>query len=198
MVAELVLSDAPLEATALDVEPSIHSSSVIEARLVSHPSTSVSLTSVTMPPRAHADRPLEIALAFTSSRPDPEAASSFARCIAGRGLVSLVIEATGVPRAVPLSVRPSGRGWIARALIDPASWADATSVTMESISLAGWLLACDCLPATVRVGYNHAAVLGKAVRNFASGRAYLPELKAALIAGGLTDDVDEVRRECGG
>lgn len=182
------------------MEPTILSLSVIEVRLVSRPALAcVALTSVTVPPRAHSDLPLEIAIEFSSSRPDAAAAAYVARRIAARGLVSLVVEETGVPRArvvVSLSVRPSDRGWVARALIDPASWAGATSVTVEPFSVAGRRLPSDCLPATVQVGYNRTSVLlSKAVRRYASGGSLLAELKAALTAGGLTDDVDEVRGE---
>ena len=88
---------------------------------------------------------------------------------------------------IPVSARPSGSGWTARALLRPSAWANADSVTVVSLSLAGRPLPCDCLPATLRVGYNHASAREGAV--FEAAKAGdLPALQAALDAGGSTEE----------
>ena len=55
-----------------------------------------------------------------------------------------------------VKARPSGGGWIIRALVRPASWADAASITVVPLSFAGRPLMSDLLPATLRVGYGRA------------------------------------------
>ena len=65
------------------------------------------------------------------------------------------------------------------------------SVTVVSLSLAGRPLPCDCLPATLQVGYNHAPAPAGAV--FAAAMAGdVPALQAALDAGGSTEEAGEV------
>ena len=86
----------------------------------------------------------------------------------------------------------SGGIWVIRALIRPAAWAEAASVTVVSLSLVDRLLSCDSLPATLRIGYNHAPTPTGAVLEAAkAGDA--AALQAALDAGGSTEEADEVR-----
>ena len=108
--------------------------------------------------------------------------------------LAIAIVLAGQPRGeVPTRVkaRLSGGGWTARALASPSAWADAVSVTVVSLSLAGRPLPCDCLPATLQVGYNHAPAPAGAV--FAAAMAGdVPALQAALDAGGSTEEAGEV------
>ena len=110
-------------------------------------------------------------------------------------LLSIAVEVPGQPQvavSLPVSARVSGSVWIARALVSPTTWADAVSVTVVSLSLAGRPLPCDCLPAILRVGYNHAPASAGAV--FAAAKAGdVPAQQAALDAGGSTEEADTVR-----
>ena len=91
-----------------------------------------------------------------------------------------------------VKARPSGGGWIVRVLVRPAAWADAAFVTVHSMSLAGRPLLCDCLPATLRVGYNHAPAPDGAVYQAAQAGDVVA-LQAALDAGGSTEEANNVR-----
>ena len=74
----------------------------------------------------------------------------------------------------------------------PGPWkADAASITVVSLSLAGRPLFCDCLPATMRVGYNHSRAPAGAVFA-AAGAGDVPALWAAIEAGGSTEEADRV------
>ena len=140
----------------------------------------------------HANRPLEIELAAVEHNADAEAVNLAERCDSTCAVLSVEIQ--GHPRACDLvlvSRRPAA-GWIARALIHPAAFADVASVTLVSISMEGRQLPCDCLPATVRVGYNHQPASVGAVYA-AAEEENLPALQAALDAGGSTEEADEVR-----
>jgi len=90
-----------------------------------------------------------------------------------------------------LSVQPILGGWIARALILPATWADETFVAVSSISLAGRPLPGDSLPATLFIGYNHVPAPSGAVFNAALAGDVVA-LQAALDAGGSTEETNEV------
>ena len=80
----------------------------------------------------------------------------------------------------------------------PGPWkADAASLTVVSLSLAGRLLPSDCLPATLPVGYNHAPAPAGAVLEAAMA-GDVPALHAALEAGGSTEEACEVRGWGGG
>ena len=60
-----------------------------------------------------------------------------------------------------------------------------------SLSLVGRPLPCDCLPATLRVGYNHAPAPMGAVYGAAKA-GEVPALQATLDAGGSTEEAEEV------
>ena len=183
----------PLEVSALGMEPCDSATSGIEARLVSPSASALVLTRV--PFRLHADRPLELELAAVGPGAVDGAAESIASWISAHACLAIAVEVPGQPRGevtLPFSARPCDGGWIARALVRPASWADAASVTVVSLSLADRLMACDCLPATLRVGYNHARVTDGSV--FAAAKVGdVAALQAALDAGGSTEEADEVR-----
>ena len=154
----------PLEIRHLGVEPSGSPASAIAALLVSPSASALALSRV--PPRVHSDRPLEIELTGVGYDTGSGAATSVARWISDHARLAIAVEVAGQSRvfhSLPVSARPSGGGWIARALIRPASWADAAFVTVVSLSLAGQPLPCECLPATLRVGYNHAPAPAGAV-----------------------------------
>lgn len=109
--------------------------------------------------------------------------------------LAISFEAPGQTRAevyLPVTARPSCGGSILRVLVRPAAWADASSVTVVSLSLAGLPHPCEFLPATLRVGYNHALAPAGAVLE-ASKAGDVPALQAALDAGGSTEEADEVR-----
>ena len=143
----------------------------------------------------HADRPLEIELAAVGLRVGADAAESVASWISAHALLRISVEEPEQPRAevsLRVKARPSGFGWIICALVCPASWADAASVTVVSLSLAGRPLACDFLPATFAVGYNHAPAHAAVVFE-ATQAGDVRALQAALDAGGSTEEADDVR-----
>ena len=159
------------------------------------PSTStVGSSTLTVPTITLIDRPLEIGITNDSCQVICGEGSAFSRTVDAHAVITLAIE-TGPPRASisgPVSMRPSGGGWIARALIRPVSWSGAAFVTVESFALGGRSLPCDCLPATLRVGYNHSPALPGAV--FAAARnGDVIALQAALDADGSTEEANEVR-----
>ena len=145
----------PLEIVELALEPCESPTSAIDACLVSPSTQAIVLTSV--PPLACVDRPLELAIAAATSPPRARLAAPVARSFSSNASLTIVIGAKGQPRttfSVPVSMRPSGDSWVIRALIRPATWADAGSISLESVALAGQPLACDCLPARLRVLYH--------------------------------------------
>ena len=184
----------PLEAPGLGMEPFLSpaSSSAIEACLVN---PSMSAIKFRFPPILHADRLLEIDLAAGSPRFSVHpATSSLARTISANAQISVIVQKEERSRSfysVPVSVRTTAAGWTARALIRPQTWDDAASVTLTSITLTGRPLPCDCLPVTLRVGYNHASAPAGAVHAAANAGDVLG-LQAALDAGGSTEEADEV------
>ena len=142
----------------------------------------------------HSNRPLELELAAVGLGADAVTAVSIASWLSAHARLAIAVEVPGQPREevfLPVSVRPSGGSWIARALVRPRAWADAASVTVVSLSLAGRSLPCDCLPATLQVGYNHApAPAGEVLA--AAKASDLPALQAALDAGS-TEEATAVR-----
>ena len=183
----------PLEIPALGMEPYDSVTSAVEARLVSPSASALALTRV--PVRVHSNRPFEVELAANELGVGAGAAESFASWISAHALLQISIDKPEQPqREVSLRVkaRPSGGGWTIRALVRPAAWADAASVTVVSLSLAGRPLMSDLLPATLRVGYNYAPAPAGVV--FAAAKACdVAALQAALDAGGSTEEADVVR-----
>ena len=195
---EQALADAstipcgPLENTYVELMPC---EVTILPRLGSPSARSLVLSRV--PTRVHADAPLEMEVADSGNGAAVDAsAASMGRWLSAHAKVSLVVGMKGQVDAsysVPVAVRPSGNGWIARVLIHPATWANVASVTVLSLSLAGRPLPCDCLPATLRVGFNHTRAPAGAVHSAAKA-GDMPALQAALEAGGSTEETDAVRR----
>ena len=184
---------APLEIPALGMEPYVSTTSAVEARLVSPTASALAL--IRVPALVHADRPLDIELATVGLGVDSSVAESVASWISAHSHLQISVDVPGQcggEIVVYVTARPSVSGWTARALIRPASWADAASITVSSLSLAGRLLPCECLPATLRVGYNHAPAPAGAV--FAAAYAgNILALQATVDAGGSTGEADEVR-----
>lgn len=190
----------PLETPELGMmwfKSSVHA---IEASVVSPSASAITLAYLCTPPVVHYDRPVEVKLSTISPALGSRAAATVARIASAHALLSVqvVFETNGAgPSAAlsaPVCVRPSDGGWIARILLRPACWADASLIIVESLSLAGRPLPSTCLPATMRVGYNHAPTsLGAAHVAAKAGDA--SALQAALEAGGSTEEADEVRRE---
>ena len=152
----------------------------LETRLVSPSSSEFSLSRVR--PLVHADRPLELELAAVGQGAGAGAAESVASWISAHAVLRISDEVPGQPRgevSVLVKARPSEGGWIVRVLVRPAYWANAASVTVVSLSLAGRPLPCHCLPATLRVGYNHAPAPGGAVYA-AAKTGDVPALQAAI------------------
>ena len=188
---------SPFEVHALSMEPCDSATSVIEARLVS-PSSS-DFVVCRSPPRVHADRPLELELAVIGQGAVAGAAESVASWISAHAVLEIAVDIPGQPRcqvSVPVKARPSGGCRIIRALVHPAYWANAASVTVVSLILAERPIPCDCLPATLRVGYNHAPAPAGAV--LAAARVGDVEaLQAAIKAGGSTEEAERVRWRVG-
>ena len=171
----------------------VSATSAVEARLVNPSASALALTRV--PARVHADRPLEIELAAVGLRVGADVAVSIASWISDHALLQISVEVPEQPRgeaSLRVKAHPSGGGWIIRALIRPAAWADAASVTVVSLSLERRPLMSDLLPATLRVGYNHAPAPAGVV--FAAATACdVAALQTALDAGGSTEEADEVQ-----
>ena len=187
------LSSGPLEIPALGMEPCDSVTSAIETRLCSPYASALSLAGV--PALLHADRPLELELAAVQPGAGGDTAESVAIWISAHACLAIAVEESGQPRghvSLLVKARPSGGGWIARALVRPAAWADAASVTVVTLSLAGRPLPCDCLPATLRVGYNHTPAPAGAVLKAAQA-GNVRSLQAALDAGGSTEEAGEER-----
>ena len=146
-----------------------------------------------MPARVHANRPLEVDIA-AGIRSGVDEAESVASWISDHALLQISVEVLEQRRgevSVRVKARPSGSGWIIRALVRPAAWADAASITVVSLSLAGRPLMSDLLPATLRVGYNHDPAPAGVV--FVAAKAGdVAALQAALDAGGSTEEADVV------
>ena len=187
------LSAGSLEIPALELVSCTFAT--IEVCLVSPAASAVIVSRV--PHHVYFDRTIDIELANVSCFTGTGAAleTSLARWLSANSRLAIVIEVPGKPqREVPVLVkaRSFDGGLIARALARPASWADAASVTVVSLSLAGRPLPCDCLPATLRVGYNHSPAPEGAVL-LAAEAGDVAALQAALDAGGSTEETDEVR-----
>ena len=183
---------------ALFMEPFDCATSAMKARLVCPFASAFAAAFTMVPARVHADRPLEVELAAVGLGACDDNAVSIARWISSHAHLVIAVDVPGRPKAayeIPLSARPShGGGWMARALIRPAAWANADSVTVVSLVFAGRPLPCDCLPATLPAGYNHAPAPAGAVMSAAkAGDA--KALEAALEAGGSTEEADTVRGE---
>ena len=188
------LSVGPLEIPFLGMEQCASATSTVDTRLVSPSARALALTRV--PARVHVNRPLEVELAAAGLCPSVDAAESVASWISAHAILQISVEEPGQPRgevSLLVKARPSGDGgWITRALSRPAAWADAASITVVSLSLAGRPLPCDFLPAILAVGYNHAPAQAGVVCEAAQA-GDVPALQAALDAGGSTEEADEVR-----
>ena len=191
LVSKLPLG--PLTIPVLGIGPCESATSAVEARLISPTESMLALPKV--PGCVHADRPLEVEFSAVGLGPVAGAALSLASWISAHACLAIAVEVPGQPQAeviLPVTARLSGGGWIARALVCPSSWAGAAVVTVVSLSLAGRPLPCDCLPATVPVGYNHAPAPAGAVYAAASA-GDVPALQDALDAGGSTEEANWVR-----
>ena len=190
-LAHIIPSEA-LQIYNLAVAPFPSTAFAVQARLVSPSASDFVLNHV--PPRVHADRPLELELSAIGLGAGAGVAESVASWISAHALLQISVEVPGHSQeevAVLVKARPSEDGWIVRALVRPSTWADAVSVTVVSLSHAGRPLPCDCLPAILRVGYNHAPAPEGAVFEAAEA-GDVPALQAALDAGGSTEEENEV------
>jgi len=185
------LPQSPREITELRLEPYSCLASTIDAFLVCPAIITLVLTLV--PSIILAERPLEVELEAVGRH---SGMTTVQHCLSTHAHLWIIIGAGCAPVSARVVVHRSGNGWIARALIHPSSWADATTVTVVSLALGGLPLPSDCLPATLRVGYNHALSLeGEVFVAAKAGNA--PALQAALDAGGSTEEANEVREERG-
>ena len=183
----------PLEFPVLCLWQCDSGTSAIEALLVCSSASAIALNEV--PARVHADRPLELELASVGLFAGNGTAESLASWLCAHACLAIALEVPGPPReevSLSVSARPTGGGWIARALVRPSAWANAKSVTLVSLSLAGRPLPSDCLPATLRVGFNHSRAPAGAV-HAAAKAGDVAALQAALDAGGSTEEADTVR-----
>ena len=192
-LAHTVIPSKAFQVHNLAMAPFLSTTSAIEARLISQSPSDFMLNHV--PICVHVNRPLELELASIGLGAGADVAESLASWISTHALIQISVEVPGHPRrevSVLVKARPSKGGWIVRVLVRPAYWADAASVTVVSLSLAGQPLPCECLPATLRGGYNHAPAPEGAI--FAAAWAGdVPALRVALDAGGSTEEADTVR-----
>jgi len=184
----------PLEIPHICIKHYHTPTSVIEARLSCSSASSLVLTTL-LPARVHADRPLDIDISVVGLCGDACAAAHSSNCFAVHASLAISVETPRQPRiqlSVSVSMRPSSGGWIARALAHPKSWANATSITVVSLSLARRPVLCERLPAELQVGYNHAPAPAGAVLK-ASYAGNVQALRTALDVGGSTEEADMVR-----
>ena len=168
---------------------------VIASTLVVPSGSAFALTRV--PPVVFHDRPLDIEFIGTYIYDEPTAVL-VSRFVSLHTRLLIVVDTYGqasAPHSVPVSIHLSDSGWVIRALIRPALWADADSVTVAALSVGGRPLPSDFLPETLRIGYNHAPAPPGVVHSAAqAGNARA--LQAALNAGRSTEETDqEVSRE---
>ena len=129
----------------MSMGPCERSTSPVEARLASPSASTLAVTR--MPGSLDTDRPLEVELEWNGLYSLGSASTaSVASWLSAHARVSVEID--GQPLSAPVTARPCGGGWILRALVRPTAWADAASVTVHSMSLAGRSVPCDCLPVT--------------------------------------------------
>lgn len=186
------LPAGPLEVADLLIQPCHRHDSTIDAFLT-NPSAHMFLLG-RMPHVLPNDQPLEIALRAATDHAGGRAAASTARSISTHSLVIVVVETMGTLHSLSaqVSVRPSGDSWVARALLRPAGWIGASSVTVISLSILGRPLHFDGLPVSLRVGFNHTPAPEGAV--IAAARSSnLPALRALLDSGCSTEEFDKVR-----
>lgn len=187
---------SPLELPELVAGPCRSPSSAIEARIFS---ASVSVFSLSVvPPIVLTDRPLEVEFTCAASpRPDAMVLASTARFLSTHARLSISFETPGNAvnlDSISMVVRAFNGGWSSRLLVHPASWADATSISVASLALLGRPQPCACLPATLRVGYNRTPARAGAVLKAARTGDVLA-LQASLDAGESTEESDHVREE---
>lgn len=191
------LPGGPLEIPTLHVGQCFSSSCIIEARLISPLACTIPVLVVLLRLSAFlvAGRPLEMDFVASGADGDDDlAASTIADWLSHHSHMCLVVSATErFFYSVPVSARPACGGWTARALILPSAWAGATTVTAMSLSLAGRPLPCECLPAMLRVGFNHAPRAPAGAVFAAADAGDVQALEAALYTGGSTEEADEVR-----
>ena len=186
------LPSGPLEIPQLHLGPCDSVASVIKACLDSPYASAISFRH--LPPVVMVDRPLEIEFSALGTCPSSCGDASVSRCISHCANLVVSIESKGqtLTQSAAIAARPFDGGWIGRALIHPAAWADATSITVVNISFAGRSYPCDFLPTTLRIGYCHAPAPAGAVLTSAKD-GNVDALKAALEAGGSTEEADDVR-----
>ena len=176
------LPAGPMNVPDVDLEP-WDSPTVLKTHLVKPTAGTLALTLVHVPPRLHANQPLEVEFAVRLGQSVAAIERSYFPHVA------VLVDVKERRHSVPVSVRLADDSWVARALIHPASWADTASVAVVAFTLAGRSLPCDCLPATVAVGFIHAPALEGAV-HAAAKAGDVPALRAALDAGGSTKEAD--------
>lgn len=139
---------AQLDSLEVSMEHCPSSTSAIEAYLDLGIVAPISVPRVVL-----ANRPLEISLAHAGPSPGTHGSASIARCFSAHAHLSLCIRLSHgcvlSSELVPVTVRRSLGGWVARALVHPVAWVVAATVTVVSLSLWGRPLTYDCLPATL-------------------------------------------------
>lgn len=196
-VAALVsnLPVGPREIVEMRLDNCQYSEGVIGARLETPSAQNIYLYSV----QPFASKlPIEIVFSAGDSFVTSHEAACVSRCIDTHVIliVNVVSSMSLVCHSVQVSARPSGNIWIARALLHPASWADAVSVTVVSISFATSMLPCECLPAHLPMYRCVLAPPGKVY--VAARRGDVVAIKDALYTGGSTEEADSVSMELGG
>jgi len=185
---------SPLETPELYMEPCPNPATAIEACTVMLSAKALVLRRV--PPRVHNGRPLDVEISMSGPYPSEATAAALARWLSVHARLSLIIHVRERPTtcvSAPVSTRAIRGGLIARALIHPVWWVDATFVSVRSLTLAGQPLFFGGLPTAVYVGYNHAPAPEGAVYQ-AALLGDVPALQAALDAGGSTEEGGIVSR----
>ena len=137
------------------------------------------------------NQPLNIQLASPSIFPGAKCVASIARSLAAHLEIQLTF-GDNAALATRVSATVQEDGWDVRAVLHPSSWSDSPAITIGSLMLAGRPLLCPGLPATVQVGFRHAPSPAAAV-HAAAVAGDVVALDAALMAGGSTEEADEVR-----
>ena len=184
----------PLEVPGVDIRTCPVPSFSTEAYVASPSSIATTLTFT----RATfvVKRPLEVKFTCIGLQSGTRVPRSITRVLSINAIITIAVEPTDQTRtscvlSVPVSARPAGDGCIVRILVRPELWADADSVTVVSLTLAGRPFSCDSLPATVPVDYNHRKAPEGAI-TMAAKAGDIPALTLALRAGESTEESDEV------
>ena len=112
------LPAGPMNVPDVDLEP-WDSPTVLKTHLVKPTAGTLALTLVHVPPRLHANQPLEVEFAVRLGQSVAAIERSYFPHVA------VLVDVKERRHSVPVSVRLADGSWVARALLHPASWTES-------------------------------------------------------------------------